>query len=68
MLYAVDFAIKLNGTFHTIHTAFIEAISVSECQHKAEEMREELPQAKTQHIRIFIEECVLSDYAQLRSC
>lgn len=55
MIYEVDFAIKINNTFQTIHTAFIEAISVSECQHKAETIKDKLPHAKTEDIRIFIE-------------
>lgn len=55
MIYEVDFAIKLHGTFQTIYTAFIEAMSVSECQYKAEKIKENLPQDKTQDIRIFIE-------------
>lgn len=55
MLYKVDFAIKIKGVFNTIQSAFIQAISVSECQDKAEEIRDTLPAYKKHHIYIFIE-------------
>jgi hypothetical protein len=54
MLYEVDFAIKVLGSFCTVHTAFIQAISVSECQAKAEEIRNTLPQSRNHDVRIFI--------------
>lgn len=54
MVYEVDFAIKVKNTFCTIRTAFIQAISVSECLAKAEEIRDSLPDAQKQDIRIFI--------------
>lgn len=55
MFYAVDFSIKVNNCFHTVHTAFIEAQSVSECQHQAEKLREQITMNKDHHIHIFIE-------------
>lgn len=54
MLYEVDFAIKVNGSFSTIYTAFVQALSVSECQFKAEEIRDSLPQARNHNVQIFI--------------
>lgn len=54
MFYEVDFAIKVKGSFCTIHTAFIHAMSVSECQDKAEELRDTLPHAQKNDVRIFI--------------
>jgi hypothetical protein len=55
MIFPVDFAIKINDSFCTVHTALIYAQSVSECQDKAEEIRESLPQNKKHHVHIFIE-------------
>jgi hypothetical protein len=55
MLYEVDFAIKLNGSFSTVHTEYIFAHSVSECQDRAEEILQDLPQNKNHHVHIFIE-------------
>jgi hypothetical protein len=55
MLYHVDFAIKINDSFQVVHKAFIFAESVSECQDKAETMREKLPQNKQHHVLIFID-------------
>jgi hypothetical protein len=54
MLFEVNFDLKINGNFQTIHTAFVFADSVSECQEKAESIRNELPQSKRQHVHIFI--------------
>lgn len=54
-MFEVDFSIKINGCFQTIHKAFIDAESVSECQAHAEEERAQLAQDKDHHIRIFIE-------------
>jgi hypothetical protein len=56
MLFEVDSSIKFNTIFQTIHTAYIFANSVSECQDKAEQIREELPLNQNQQIHIFIEE------------
>lgn len=56
MLFSVDFSIQINQSFCTIHTAFIHAESVSECMDVAEEIKEELPQNKQQHVHIFIEQ------------
>jgi hypothetical protein len=55
MLYEVDFAIKINQCFQTVHKAFIDAESVSECQDHAEEVREQLPVNQNNHVHIFIE-------------
>ena len=55
MLFEVDFALKINGTFQTISKDFIFAESVSECQDKAEEIRKKLRHSKNQNIYIFIE-------------
>jgi hypothetical protein len=55
MLYEVDFSLKINGMFKSVHKAFIFADSVSECQDKAESIRDELPQNNKQYIHIFIE-------------
>jgi hypothetical protein len=55
MLFHVDFALKVNGNFQIVHKAFIFAESVSECQDKAETVRDKLPQNKQQHVHIFIE-------------
>jgi hypothetical protein len=55
MVYPVDFSIKINGNFQTIHKAFIFADSVSECRDKAEDMCNDLPQNKNHHVHIFIE-------------
>lgn len=54
MLYEVDFSIKFNDSFNTIHTAFIHAQSVSECQGEAKAIRATLPQIKEHQIHIFI--------------
>jgi len=54
MLFEVDFALRINGNYQTIHTAFVAADSVSECMDKAEGIRDELPQSKNQHVHIFI--------------
>jgi dynactin complex subunit len=54
MLFEVDYSIKINGNFQTIYKEFIFAASVSECQYKAEVIRDELHQNKQQHVHIFI--------------
>lgn len=55
MLYSVDFSIRINEMFHTIYTAFIHAMSVSECMSLAEDIKNNLPENKKYHVRIFIE-------------
>lgn len=54
MLFEVDFSIKVNESFCTIHTAFIHAQSVSDCRYQAEEIRDSLHQSKRNQIHIFI--------------
>lgn len=57
MIFTVDFSIKVNGLFSTIHTALIQAISVSECMYKAECMKDEkLIEFRNQQVHIFIED------------
>lgn len=56
MLFEVDFSIKVNDSFCTVHKQFIFAQSVSECQEQAEEILETLPQQKSHHVYIFIED------------
>lgn len=56
MLFHVDFALKINSDFQIVHKAFIFAESVSDCQDKAEVIRDQLPQNKHHHVHIFIEE------------
>lgn len=58
MIYYVDFAINERGIFNTIHSALIAAISVSECQHKAEEIRDSQLNLTNNEIHIFIEKGV----------
>lgn len=55
MVYPVDFSIKVNGSFCTVHTVLIYANSVSECWNKAEGVRDMLPHNKSHQIHIFIE-------------
>jgi hypothetical protein len=55
MVYEVNFVIKINGNFQSVHRAIVFAESVSDCQEKSESIREELSQNKKQHIHIFIE-------------
>jgi hypothetical protein len=55
MLFEVDFSVKINNCFQTIHKAFIDAESVSECQLQAEEVKEQLQANKNNPIHIFIE-------------
>jgi hypothetical protein len=55
MLFEVDFTIKVHGSFHSVHKAFVFANSVSECQDKAEQIRAELRQDKNNQVHIFIE-------------
>lgn len=56
MLFTVDFSIKVNGLFSTIYTAFIDALTVSECKQKAEYIKEKLPENKHHHVHVFIEQ------------
>jgi hypothetical protein len=55
MVFEVNFAIKINGNFKSVHQAFVFAEGVSDCQEKSEGIREELPQNKKHQIHIFIE-------------
>ncbi|WP_170169225.1 hypothetical protein [Mesobacillus subterraneus] len=55
MLFEVDFAVKINNCFQTVHKAFIDAESVLECHDQAEEVREQLPVNQNNHVHIFIE-------------
>jgi hypothetical protein len=55
MVFEVNFAVKINGNFQTVHKAFVFAESVSECQEKSEGIREELSLNKKHHIHIFID-------------
>jgi hypothetical protein len=55
MVFEVNFALKFNGNFQTIHKAFVFAESVSDCQEKSESIRDELALNKNHHIHIFIE-------------
>jgi hypothetical protein len=55
MLFEVDFAVKINGNFQTVHKEFVFAESVSDCQDKAETIRNELLVNNNHHVHIFIE-------------
>jgi len=55
MIYSVDFCIKKNGIFHTICNENICALSVSECQEEAEELRNRLQKRRKHHVYYFIE-------------
>ncbi len=55
MMYEVDFSIKLNGSFYSIHKEFIFAQSISECQDHAENILNGLPHNRNHHVHIFIE-------------
>lgn len=54
MLYEVDFCVKIKGNFRTLHSAFLEAISVSECFQKATELANEIPHLKNENVQIYI--------------
>jgi hypothetical protein len=41
-LYEIEFLTKTGDIFSTLHTAFVSAISVSECHVIAEEIKEDL--------------------------
>jgi hypothetical protein len=51
MLFPVDFSIRVNGNFHTVHTELIFANSVSECKQLANEISKTLSQ---ENIHIFL--------------
>jgi hypothetical protein len=55
MLYEVDFSIKINGRFKSLHKELIFANSVTECRDKAKLIRDELLQNDKNQIHIFIE-------------
>ncbi|MEK3955401.1 hypothetical protein [Psychrobacillus sp. FSL K6-1464] len=42
VLYEIEFLTKTGDIFSTLHTAFVTAISVSECHVIAEEIKEKL--------------------------
>jgi hypothetical protein len=52
MLFSVDFSIRVNGNFQTVHTELIFANSVSECKQEAMKISNTLQQ---EDIHIFIE-------------
>ncbi|MGD6845260.1 hypothetical protein ACQCVH_22410 [Bacillus infantis] len=56
MLFSVDFDIRINESFCTVHTAFVPAESVSECMDIAEGMKETIPANKDHYVHIFIEQ------------
>lgn len=53
MLFDVDFSVKSNGDFQTVHKALIFANSVTECKDLADEIKNNLKENK--NIYIFIE-------------
>lgn len=53
MMYEIEFLIKTGDIFSTIHTAFVSAISVSECHVIANEMIDTL--RIPEHTLIFTE-------------
>ncbi|CEG25973.1 hypothetical protein [Bacillus sp. B-jedd] len=55
MVYEIDFSIKVNGNFRSIHNALVQAKSVTECQTIADEIRQEIHPTDYQEIHIFIE-------------
>jgi hypothetical protein len=54
MVFEIDFALKINGSFQTFHKELIFAGSVSECQDMAEAIRAELPHNQNYQVYIFI--------------
>ncbi|MFD2442901.1 hypothetical protein ACFSO7_02775 [Bacillus sp. CGMCC 1.16607] len=54
MLFEVDFSIKIDGDFYTVHTELIPALSVSECKIMAENIKQDLRRIHVQEIYIFI--------------
>ena len=54
MLFEVDFSIKIDGDFCTVHTELIPALSVSECRIVAERIKQDLKSNHGQEIYIFI--------------
>ena len=55
MLYLVDFSIKINGNFNSVHNELIFANSVSECKKIADIICNELSANCRNDIHIFIE-------------
>jgi hypothetical protein len=55
MVYSVDFTIKVQDSFCTIHTELICATSVSECMDMAEKVKEHIHQKRKQKVHYFIE-------------
>ncbi|NNU91845.1 hypothetical protein ETC01_00665 [Geobacillus sp. NFOSA3] len=55
MLFEVEFTIKENGSFQTIHTALVYALSVSECRQIASEIADQLGKGG---IQFFISEFI----------
>ena len=56
MLYQVDFAIRVKGSYCDIYQAFIFAMSLKEVKKEAEEIKAEIPGYKKQKIHVFIGE------------
>jgi len=56
MVFSVDFAIQINGDFHTVYSALIQAESVTECKSTAQQIKESLPENSKQEVLIFIEQ------------
>jgi hypothetical protein len=54
LLFEIDYALKIQGSFYTVFKEFVFADSVSECRSKAETIREELELKNKQQIHIFI--------------
>lgn len=54
MIYSVDFCVKENENFQTIHTEDIAALSVSECNKVAKEIRNTLSESKNINVYYFI--------------
>ncbi|MFE4522160.1 hypothetical protein ACFRCQ_08375 [Cytobacillus firmus] len=56
MLFSVDFSIRVNESFQTVHWAFIPAESVTECREVAQEIKANLPESQKHQVHIFIEQ------------
>jgi hypothetical protein len=54
LLFEIDYALKIHGSFYTVFKEFVFADSVSECWSKAEPIKEELELKNKQQIHIFI--------------
>lgn len=55
MLFEVEFVTKTKGNFQTVYTAWIHALSVTECQLSAVE----IAQGLNKDVHFFIQECTL---------